>query len=148
MTTGTEAVTGPGVRIQVDDSRDASSDQVVLDTDLQRLVNGLWASGAEAVDINGQRLTGLSAIRVAGEAITVNLRSLTRPYSIRAIGDPDQLAARFLDSPGGSWWLNLRSVYGLEFEMTTEESLTVPAAPALDLRHAAARPDAATGSPE
>lgn len=134
---GTDAATGPGIRIVVDDSPGAASErQVVLDTDLQLLANGLWVSGAEAVAINNQRLTNLSAIRVAGEAITVNNRSLTRPYVITALGDPDQLAARFVDSAGGTWWLNLRSVYNLQFDMTTEDSLTVPAAPPLDLRHA------------
>ncbi len=135
--TGAAAATGPGVRIQVDDSPDAASDrQIVLDTDLQILVNGLWASGAEAVAVNGQRLTALSAIRVAGDAITVNLRSLARPYVVTALGDGNELAARLLESEAGTWWLNLRSVYDLEFEMTTEESLTVPPAPNLDLRHA------------
>jgi uncharacterized protein YlxW (UPF0749 family) len=137
---GTEAARGPGLRITVDDSAEAAEDGtaggVVLDTDLQKLVNGLWLSGAEAVAINSQRLTTLSSIRVAGGAITVNLRSLRRPYVVTAIGDPEQLAARFVESDGGSWWLNLRSVYRLRFDMTTEDSLTVPAAPSVELRHA------------
>ncbi len=135
--TGAVAVTGPGVKIVVDDNPDPStSRQVVLDKDLQILVNGLWNAGAEAVSINGQRVTNLTSIRVAGEAITVNLRSLTRPYVVNAIGDPDQLPARFVESPAGTWWLNLKSVYGLQFTMTREESLTVPAAPPITLRHA------------
>jgi uncharacterized protein YlxW (UPF0749 family) len=134
---GAAAATGPGVRITVDDSTDASgSRQVVLDTDLQRLVNGLWASGAEAIAINGQRVTNLTAIRVAGDAITVNLRSLDGPYVVSAIGDPSDLAARFIESEGGTWWLNLKAVYNLQFELASEDSLTVPAAPALNLRHA------------
>jgi uncharacterized protein YlxW (UPF0749 family) len=125
------------MRIVVDDSDDAGDNrQVVLDTDLQLLVNGLWASGAEAVAINGQRLTSLSSIRVAGDAITVNLQSLTRPYVVTALGDPDQLAARFVESDAGTWWLNLRAVYGLRFSMSNEETLTVPAAPTPTLRHA------------
>jgi uncharacterized protein YlxW (UPF0749 family) len=137
LATGAEPGTGPGVRITVDDSAQAESDrQVVLDTDLQLLANGLWLSGAEAIAINGQRLTNLSAIRVAGEAITVNLQSLSRPYVVDAIGDPDQIAARFVETDAGSWWLNLKAVYDLQFSMTTEESLTVPAAPPLSLRHA------------
>lgn len=135
--TGTTVLTGPGLRIEVDDGPpDVASPQVVLDTDLQKLVNGLWVSGAEAVAINGQRITSLSAIRVAGDAITVNFRSLARPFVITALGDPDELAARFVDSDGGTWWLNLKSIYDLTFQMTTEESLTVPAAPELALRHA------------
>ena len=36
------------------------------DPDLQKLVNGLWQAGAEAISINGQRLTNLTAIRHAG----------------------------------------------------------------------------------
>ena len=143
---GTEAARGPGVRITVDDSAEAAEDGtaggVVLDTDLQKLVNGLWISGAEAVAINGQRLTTLSSIRVAGGAITVNLRSLRRPYVVTALGDPEQLAARFVESDGGTWWLNLQSVYRLRFDMTTEDSLTVPAAPATELRHARTPRDA------
>jgi uncharacterized protein YlxW (UPF0749 family) len=137
LVTGAAAATGPGVRVVVDDNPDASTGrQVVFDKDLQILVNGLWSGGAEAVSINDQRVTSLTSIRTAGDAITVNLRSLSRPYVVNALGDPDQLPARFVESPAGSWWLNLRSVYGLQFAMTREDSLTVPAAPPLTLRHA------------
>jgi uncharacterized protein YlxW (UPF0749 family) len=137
--TGEAAVTGPGVRITVDDRPEARTErQVVLDEDLQRLVNGLWVAGAEAIAMNGERLTGLSAIRGAGEAITVNFRSLRRPYVVEAIGDPDALPARFIESAGGTWWLNLESVYQLRFEMSSEDSLTLPAVPPLSLRHARA----------
>ena len=141
LTTGAAPATGPGVRVVVDDNAEAGTGrQVVLDKDLQILVNGLWSAGAEAVSVNDQRVTSLTSIRTAGDAITVNLRSLSRPYTVQALGDPDQLPARFVESPAGSWWLNLKSVYGLQFTMTREESLTVPAAPALILRHAR-RPD-------
>ena len=141
LTTGAAPATGPGVRVVVDDNAEAGTErQVVLDKDLQILVNGLWSAGAEAVSVNDQRVTSLTSIRTAGDAITVNLRSLSRPYTVQALGDPDQLPARFVESPAGSWWLNLKSVYGLQFTMTREESLTVPAAPALTLRHAR-RPD-------
>lgn len=132
--TGASAVQGPGVRIVVDDAPGAvSAQEQVLDTDLQRLVNGLWASGAEAIAINGHRLTNLVAIRMAGDAITVG-KSLTRPYVVDAIGDPEQLPARFIDSDGGTWWLNLQSVYQMRFRMTSEDNITVPAAPNLRLR--------------
>ena len=67
----------------------------MLDIDLQILVNGLWESGAEAISINGHRLSNLTAIRGAGDAITVDYRSLTRPYQIEAIGDPRTLPASF-----------------------------------------------------
>ena len=67
----------------------------VLDTDLQRLVNGLWEAGAEAISLNGQRLTNLSTIRQAGGAITTNGRSLRPPYVLSVIGDKDTLPATF-----------------------------------------------------
>jgi len=134
---GSIAVTGPGVRTVVDDAPDAlSAQQQVLDKDLQQLVNALWESGAEAIAINGQRLTTLSAIRHAGSAITVNFRSLSRPYVVSAIGNPDAMPARFIETQDGSAWLDLEATYGLQFDMTSEESLTLPAANRLDLRHA------------
>jgi uncharacterized protein YlxW (UPF0749 family) len=134
---GALAVTGPGVKVVVDDAPDAVGDnQRVLDEDLQKLVNALWASGAEAISVNGQRLTNLSAIRFAGSAITVNFRSLSRPYTVLAIGNPDTMPARFVETEHGRDWLDLEQVYNLEFDMTTEESLRLPAAPArrLNLR--------------
>lgn len=78
---GATAVHGPGVKLVVNDAKEASSGGDagnpretsgfsdtgrVRDHDMQRVVNGLWASGAEAISINGQRLTALSAIRAAG----------------------------------------------------------------------------------
>ncbi|GAA1918085.1 hypothetical protein GCM10009815_11220 [Nocardioides marmoribigeumensis] len=126
--TGTVPVTGPGMTVTVDDAPDATNRrQQVYDQDLQKLVNGLWAAGAEAVAINGQRLTALSAIRLAGEAITVNFRSLRRPYVVSAIGNPDDLPARFVDTAGGTWWLNLKAVYGLRLDLESADALRLPA---------------------
>ena len=63
------------------DPRDdrASDTGRVLDRDLQVMVNALWAAGAEAIAINGQRLTARSAIRYAGEAILLDFRPLVPP---------------------------------------------------------------------
>lgn len=135
--TGAVAVSGPGVRVVVDDAPDATSaKQEVLDKDLQKLANALWLSGAEAISINGQRLTSLGAIRHAGSAITVNNQSLARPYVVSAIGDPNSMPARFVETTHGAYWLDLQILYGLKFDMTSEESLTLPAASGLTLRHA------------
>ena len=129
LRSGTGAATGPGVQILADDAPDAQSDRNrVLDSDLQKLVNGLWQAGAEAISINGQRLTTLSAIRHAGSAITVNYTSLSRPYRIRAIGDPKTLPTRFADTTTGSAWLDLVNQVGLVYSMTTKKSLRLPGA--------------------
>lgn len=130
-------VTGEGIRVIVDDAEGATSDkQTVLDQDLQKLVNGLWLVGAEAISINGHRLTNLTAIREAGSAITVNFRSLSRPYTVSAIGNKNQLGAKLLDTEGGRTWLTLRASFGLRFDVSSEDSLSLPAGPARTLRFA------------
>jgi uncharacterized protein YlxW (UPF0749 family) len=124
--TGTAPVTGSGVQVTVDDAADSSNSGKVLDVDLQVLVNGLWAVGAEAISINGHRLTTLTAIRVAGEAITVNYSPLTPPYVIDAIGNPDTMPADFLDTSAGQTWQELQANYGLQFSMVPVDSLDLP----------------------
>jgi uncharacterized protein YlxW (UPF0749 family) len=127
--TGTVPVTGPGIRMVVDDAPGASSARnQVLDTDLQRLVNGVWDAGAEAVALNGERLTNLSTIRLAGGAITVNARSLRRPYVVSAIGNQNTLAARFAETSSGQAWLDLQREVGLQLKITSESALTLPGA--------------------
>jgi uncharacterized protein YlxW (UPF0749 family) len=124
---GTIAVRGPGVRVVADDARGAKSARnQVLDSDLQKLVNGLWEAGAEAIAINGQRLTNLSTIRLAGGAVTVNARSLRRPYVVSAIGNRDTLPARFAETSSGQAWLDLQREVGLRLSITPVSSLRLP----------------------
>lgn len=124
--TGTVPVTGPGLRILLDDAPSGSAEGTIQDTDLQLCVNGLWEAGAEAVAVGGQRLTTRSAIRTAGQAITVNYRSLSPPYVVTAIGDPATLAADFLDTAGGQATADLSANFGTRFEVTAPESVTLP----------------------
>ena len=137
MVTGSVPAKGPGVRVVVDDAPNATTDkQQVLDQDLQKLVNALWLVGAEAISINGQRVTNLTAIREGGSAITVNFVSMKRPYTVSAIGNKNQMGARLLDTEGGRTWLTLRASFGLKFDVTSEDSMTLPAANTLVLRYA------------
>jgi uncharacterized protein YlxW (UPF0749 family) len=135
---GSTPVTGPGLLITVDDAPSANRDarDRVLDTDLQMLANGLWKAGAEAIDINGHRLSNLTAIRSAGDAITVDYRSLTRPYEVRAIGDPRTLEARFVESSGGAWWNELAQNRRMRYEIERGRRIVLPADPGMVLRHA------------
>ncbi|MEO9150756.1 MAG: DUF881 domain-containing protein, partial [Lapillicoccus sp.] len=124
LLTGDVAATGPGLTLTVDDSPSAKAssgvdpratggtdDGRVTSLDLQVLCNGLWQAGAEAMSINGQRLTARSAIRFAGQAILVDYRPLTPPYVITAIGDRQDLAARFAEGVAGSYLTALQSNY-------------------------------------
>ena len=133
---GAAPVQGPGVRVVVGDAPDAGPGQRVLDKDLQKLVNGLWQVGAEAISVNGQRLSNLTAIRQTGQGITVNYRHVNGPYVVSAIGNKDQMGARFLDTAGGQTWLALRSTVNLTFDITSEDSIKLPAASRLPLRQA------------
>jgi uncharacterized protein YlxW (UPF0749 family) len=138
---GAAEVTGPGIRVTVDDAAeddtsgddDPTQEGRILDIDLQELVNGLWAAGAEAVSIDGQRVTSRASIRMAGDAIFMDLQPLTRPYEILAIGDPSNLGARFADSYGGAWMQTLAATYGVRFDVGSDDQLTIPAASSLGL---------------
>ncbi|NUR08875.1 MAG: DUF881 domain-containing protein [Nocardioidaceae bacterium] len=137
VATGAVPVQGGGIKVVVDDAPGAQSDKErVHGQDLQRLVNALWLVGAEAVSVNGHRLTSLSAIRDAGQAITVNFKSLRAPYTVLAVGDRKTMGAKLLDTTGGQTWVTLQSSFGLQFDVTTEESMKLPAASPASLRYA------------
>ncbi|BCR81066.1 DUF881 domain-containing protein [Arachnia rubra] len=136
--TGAVAVSGPGIQIQVNDAEKAVNGRgVIYDSDLTRLVNGLWQSGAEAMAINGQRITTLTPIRSAGSAITVDYVSLNPPYSVDAIGDPTRMQTRFAQTPAAAWWQHLHDNYGISYELKQPgDDLQLPADPAISLRYA------------
>ncbi|MEU6537181.1 DUF881 domain-containing protein [Streptomyces sp. NPDC047000] len=147
---GATAVHGPGVKLVVNDAKEASSGGSgdpretsgfsdtgrVRDRDMQRVVNGLWQSGAEAVSINGQRLTALSAIRAAGEAVLVDNKPLVPPYTVLAVGDGDKLSTGFRNSPDGVYLHTLEDSYGIRATISTESDLRLPAAPSVIVRTA------------
>jgi len=125
------------VRIEVDDSPDGSDAGRVRDEDLATLVDGLWNAGAEAISINGQRLTVLSSIRTSGVAIHVNFRPISPPYEVLAIGDTRSLQSRLADSTHGLRWLSLVQTFGFEFHMDNEDDVVIPGARLPVLRDAA-----------
>jgi uncharacterized protein YlxW (UPF0749 family) len=146
LATGTVAVRGPGLVVTLNDASgsDAGSadrgGQVgegrIYDRDLQEVVNALWAAGAEAIAINGQRLTALTAIRSAGEAILVDLRPLSPPYRLQAVGGADALEPRFAGSATARKFQTWTSLYGIGFQVRRAGNLRLPAASPPEL-HAA-----------
>ncbi|GAA4566724.1 DUF881 domain-containing protein [Micromonospora coerulea] len=141
--TGLGRVRGDGVVVRLADAA-ADKDAVtgadagpsrVLYSDLQKVANALWAAGAEAVAVNGQRLTATSTIRSAGEAILVDYRPVTGPYEVSAIG-PDAMRDRFDDSRAASLMREVARSTGLSFGVREAEDLTLPAAPQPRLRYA------------
>ena len=136
---GTTPMAGPGLEIRLSEShREAKTEAdreslSVHDVDLQLVVNALWAAGAEAVAVNGQRLVSTSPIRAAGETITVNFRPLVPPYKVETIG-----AARKVEAIGADKKEFERSAvaqrfkqwvadYGLGFSVRSRSKVVVPA---------------------
>ncbi|WP_173092572.1 DUF881 domain-containing protein [Actinomadura verrucosospora] len=144
-----EPAAGPGLVVTVDDApagdRGADAGDTggrVYDQDLQALVNGLWAAGATAIGINGRRLTPVTAIRTAGEAILVDYRPLTGPYEVTALGDPDRLHDAFAGSAADRRLRALQERYHMRYGTRRTSGARLPAAGALRLRYAAPAPGA------
>ena len=128
---GVVPVAGRGLRIEL---TDAPSDDVdtqdprerVLDADLQLVVNGLWAAGAEAISINGHRLNGLTAIRSAGDSVLVDLESVSSPYTIDAIGDAVAMQPALARTSAGQRMSMLRTSFGIGVQMSSQSRLELP----------------------
>jgi uncharacterized protein YlxW (UPF0749 family) len=95
---GLTAVTGPGLTVTLDDApRSISKDATDLDAfvvhqqDIQAVVNALWAGGAEAMTIQGQRVISTSAIRCVGNNVVLHGVPYSPPYKISAIGDAEKM---------------------------------------------------------
>jgi uncharacterized protein YlxW (UPF0749 family) len=150
--TGLAPVRGSGARITVGDgpmpvdplTGERKSEARVRDTDLQVATNALWAAGAEAIAVNGQRLTATSTIRQAGEAILVDLRPVSTPYQVVAIG-PDDLTDTFRDGAAGRFFRALNSKFGITYDVAEVSKVTLDGATEPNLRQAT--PSVAPSSP-
>ncbi|MEH0844648.1 DUF881 domain-containing protein [Micromonospora sp. CPCC 205711] len=143
--TGLGRVRGDGVVVELADAAPKDDDAVTGDSDvgpprvyysdLQKVANDLWATGAEAIAINGQRLTATSTIRSAGAAILVDFRPVTSPYKVTAIG-PDTMRDDFEESRAAYLMRRVAETTGLSFRVRDAEDVTLPAAPEPRLRYA------------
>jgi uncharacterized protein YlxW (UPF0749 family) len=127
------SLSGPGLVILLNDAPKTDALNVedldlarIFDSDMQIIVNALWASGAEAISVNNQRLSSTTAIRSAGDAILVNYRPLLPPYEIAVIGNGDMI--RRLEKQ--KEFLDLSFVaktYGLILTITPKDIVEIPA---------------------
>lgn len=121
---GSAGLEGTGV-VTLDDSSSRRSptgdpnDLVVHERDIQAVVNALWAGQAEAVAVNGERLTAGSAVRCAGNTLLLHGGLHSPPYRIAAIGSADTLAASLAEGPGMGRLLDAVRSFGLGFEVET-----------------------------
>lgn len=130
---GLTAVTGPGIEVVLDDAHstpaDATVDQnqlVVHQSDLQAVVNALWAGGAEAMTIADQRVIATSAVRCVGNTLLLNGRVFSPPFRVVAIGPAGTMASALDRSPGVALFKQAASYYGLGYTVSTEDSVALP----------------------
>ena len=125
---------GPGLTILLHDGSDPNdpSDKslgwTVHYQDLQDIVNVLWAAGAEAISVNGQRVVPTTAFHYAGVNILVNNASrLSAPYTVTALGNPSSLGGGLGDPDQLAELKSRNRIYGLGFSWLRSTRLSLPA---------------------
>jgi len=133
IVSGVKSITGSGFKIVINDARRTDSldfQEVnlakVFDSDLQLITNALWASGAQAISVNNQRITTTTAIRSAGEAILINYRPLLPPYEIVFIGN-EEVSKRMVENPDFKDFQYVVTTYGLEYKIEKIDNVEIPA---------------------
>jgi uncharacterized protein YlxW (UPF0749 family) len=128
--TGLTALTGPGIIVMLNDSKNAleqgenPANGIVHNEDLLKVANELNAAGAEAISINGNRLIATSEISCAGPTILINKNRVTPPFEIVAIGNSEAMIAS-LEMRGGI--LETIKFFGLESTIEKKEEVSIPA---------------------
>ncbi len=130
MAAGYVPVQGPGLIVTIDDSKrpmkpgENPNLYLIHDDDILKVINELWAAGAEAISINEQRLVIGSEIRCAGPTLSVNNARYSPPYEIRAIGDPKTLEAS-LKMRGGV--IETLQFWGIQVSVKLQQNVKVAA---------------------
>lgn len=123
-------VEGPGIVVTLDDSKrilqpgENPNDLLIHDTDLLTVVNELKASGAEAISVNGERITAMTEIRCAGTMILVNWNKISPPFEIKAIGNPDMLESGLMIRGGV---VEMLKIWGVQVNIQKVEKVSIPA---------------------
>jgi uncharacterized protein YlxW (UPF0749 family) len=128
---GLVAAEGPGLVVVLDDSslRESPSgnlsDLVIHSQDVQAVANGLWAAGAEALAVNGQRVVPTSALLCVGNTLLINGTVHSPPYRFLAIGA--DLRGQFLADPLVERFAVDAERFQLGFSVEERDEITVPA---------------------
>lgn len=144
--TGLTAVSGPGIRVTLKDApRDGADPDidpnflVVHQQDIQAYVNALWAGGAEAISLQGQRLMATTGIKCVGNTVVLDGVPYSPPYVIRAIGNTDDMHTSLASSYETATYADYARQYGLGLDVDTLTEVKIPAyANPVSLRHASA----------
>jgi len=142
-------VSGAGVEITLDDAPvradgsmpdDARPDDLVIhQSDVQAVVNAVWATGADGVAVMDQRLIATSAVRCVGNTLLLQGRTYSPPFVVTAVADVSAVRAQLAASPQVAVFQQAVEAYGLTFEVRERPSVMLPAYDGpLDLEYATA----------
>jgi uncharacterized protein YlxW (UPF0749 family) len=145
---GLTDLVGPGLRVTLTDApadvkpAGVSDDALVVhQQDIQAVVNALWAGGAEAMTIQGQRVISTTGIKCVGNTVVLHGVPYAPPYVIEAIGDADSLLAAINDSPSIQIYKQYVDAYGLGYAVDRVAAIEAPAfSGSVGLRFAAPAP--------
>ena len=133
MAAGLIALTGTGIVIQLEDSKAPvppdgnQSDYLVGSRDIRLVIEQLWGAGAEAIAVNGERITTTTAVIDVGTSLLVNSAYLSPPFQVTALGGPD-LYDRLSKSPAFGDFVRTRSEgYGIGISLAEPDSVDIPA---------------------
>lgn len=123
---------GAGVVVTLDDARLPATTPVrviesgiIHSQDITDVFNAAWSGGAEAISVNGERITGASAC--VGAVIQINGTLLSPPFIVNVIGPREQLFVALSESQDLSELRRRRDTVGLAFAVQRADALTVPA---------------------
>jgi uncharacterized protein YlxW (UPF0749 family) len=142
-------LTGPGLVITLDDAparpdgsmpvNARADDLVIHQSDVQAVVNAVWAAAADGVAIMDQRLIATSAVRCVGNTLLLQGRTYSPPFVITAIGDASAVRAQLASSPQVAVLQQAVEDFGLTFSVRERSEVSVPAYDGpLDLEYASA----------
>ncbi len=96
--------------------------------DVQAVVNAMWAGGAEAMTLMGQRVISTSAVRCVGNTVVLHGQVYGPPFVVTAVGDPAAMrVALSTRSPGVALFQRYVDRFGLGFTGTTADQVRLPA---------------------
>lgn len=143
---GLAAVKGPAVRVTLTDAPvdftppGVDGDLLVVhEQDIQRVVNALFAGGAEAMTIQNQRVTALTAVKCVGNTVVLHGVPYAPPYVITAVGDPDELESGLAADKAVQIYRQYAQAYQLGYQQQRIDEVTLPAAAAPVLHQAQAQ---------
>ena len=121
-----DPVHGPGLAVTLQDAqrdangrfpRDASPDDLVVhQQDIQAVLNALWSAGAEAIQMQDQRIIATSVPRCVGNTLLLNGRTYSPPYTITAIGNAPAMQAALASAPLVSLYKQYVVRFGLGYQ--------------------------------